>query len=576
MIWNGFSALATVYDSDGSSTNVQFIHDTLAQDGDTISLPAGTFTWASKVIITKGVKIEGVGIGATLITSNIATETVLEFQTATKMASVSGIMWTGYSGSSGGTSGIIVVGGASNWRVHDCKFNIYHRGVSTYSGEGGVVDHCEFQKISGSPQGVSVFGNRDASWNIPLSLGTINAVYIEDCTFTWPNPADSCLDMYNGARAVFRHNTVTNASVGCHGLDSGGYRSALSWEFYGNQINVSSGVSLARAFHLRGGTGVVFDNQITVTGSLSSNAIDLACYRATGTCIVPGYAPWGFITGSNPYDGDIDNGWPALDQVGASPPTDPPNISASPPPVHSVQGHQAAYAWGNTKNGLRYPFGVDSCSGTCCPDGSPGHPNPASIIQEDRDFVNDTPMPGYTPYIYPHPLVTGGNPTPTPSPTPTPTPSATATSTPTATATATATATGTATPTATETPTVTPTIPPPPTVTPTATATPTPPNTPTATPVATATPTPTPTPAGITLVAHGYRVQGRHVIDLSWTGATSGNVDIFRNGTLIATVPNTDGAYTDSTGDTGGHASYTYEVCEASSTNCSNEVTITF
>ena len=42
LIWNGLSALATVYDSDGSSTNIQSIHDTLAQNGDTITLPAGT------------------------------------------------------------------------------------------------------------------------------------------------------------------------------------------------------------------------------------------------------------------------------------------------------------------------------------------------------------------------------------------------------------------------------------------------------------------------------------------------------------------------------------------------------
>ena len=25
-------------------------------------------------------------------------------------------------------------------------------------------------------------------------------------------------------------------------------------------------------------------------------------------------------------------------------------------------------------------------------------------IQENRDFYNDTPRPGYTPYVYPHPL----------------------------------------------------------------------------------------------------------------------------------------------------------------------------
>ena len=57
--WNGFSALATVYDSDGSPTNIQYIHDTLAQDGDTITIPAGAFTWSVHVTITKGITIQG-------------------------------------------------------------------------------------------------------------------------------------------------------------------------------------------------------------------------------------------------------------------------------------------------------------------------------------------------------------------------------------------------------------------------------------------------------------------------------------------------------------------------------------
>jgi hypothetical protein len=34
--------------------------------------------------------------------------------------------------------------------------------------------------------------------------------------------------------------------------------------------------------------------------------------------------------------------------------------------------------------------------------------NSAAILQEGRDFYNNTPMPGYTPYTYPHPLVSGG------------------------------------------------------------------------------------------------------------------------------------------------------------------------
>src|SRR5205809_938610 len=115
-----------------------------------------------------------------------------------------------------------------------------------------------------------------------------------------------------------------------------------------------------------------------------------------------------------------------------------------------------------------------------------------------------------------------------------------------------------------------------PTPTPTATATPTPTATatPTATPTATATATPTPTPGQITLTARGYKVHGRQTVDLSWRGATSSSIDVYRNGVLAATVPN-NGLYTDHPNGRG-HATYTYRVCEAGTGNCSNQVTVTF
>jgi hypothetical protein len=34
------------------------------------------------------------------------------------------------------------------------------------------------------------------------------------------------------------------------------------------------------------------------------------------------------------------------------------------------------------------------------------HSKQSSIMREGRDFYNRTPKPGYTPYTYPHPLVT--------------------------------------------------------------------------------------------------------------------------------------------------------------------------
>jgi len=64
-------------------------------------------------------------------------------------------------------------------------------------------------------------------------------------------------------------------------------------------------------------------------------------------------------------------------------------------------------------------------------------------------------------------------------------------------------------------------------------------------------------------------------VDLSWSGATSASVDIYRNGVVIATVPSNPGSYTDSTGQKG-RATFTYQVCEAGTQTCSNQVTVIF
>ncbi|NIQ53628.1 MAG: hypothetical protein GWN71_09465, partial [Gammaproteobacteria bacterium] len=44
-----------------------------------------------------------------------------------------------------------------------------------------------------------------------------------------------------------------------------------------------------------------------------------------------------------------------------------------------------------------------------------------------------------------------------------------------------------------------------------------------------------PPAGGISLTANGYKVRGRHHVDLSWSGATSTDVDVYRDGGLIAT-----------------------------------------
>lgn len=104
-----------------------------------------------------------------------------------------------------------------------------------------------------------------------------------------------------------------------------------------------------------------------------------------------------------------------------------------------------------------------------------------------------------------------------------------------------------------------------PTATPTEEPTPTPTEEPTA--------TPTPTPGGINLSVIGEKVRGTKSADLGWSGANGDNVHIVRDGSVVATTAN-DGTYTDNIGKGGG--SHTYKVCEAGTSTCSNEATVTY
>src|SRR5882724_9481133 len=60
------SFATTVWPSDGTETghnfaggSVQWIHDNQAQNGDTITLPSGTFSYTTPINITKGITLQG-------------------------------------------------------------------------------------------------------------------------------------------------------------------------------------------------------------------------------------------------------------------------------------------------------------------------------------------------------------------------------------------------------------------------------------------------------------------------------------------------------------------------------------
>jgi hypothetical protein len=88
-------------------------------------------------------------------------------------------------------------------------------------------------------------------------------------------------------------------------------------------------------------------------------------------------------------------------------------------------------------------------------------------------------------------------------------------------------------------------------------------------------PAPAPTPtSSFSLSASGSKVKGMQKAYLSWSGATSSTVDIYRNGARISTVNNT-GSMTDAINKKGS-GTYTYSVCNAGTTTCSNTAQVVF
>jgi serine protease len=83
-----------------------------------------------------------------------------------------------------------------------------------------------------------------------------------------------------------------------------------------------------------------------------------------------------------------------------------------------------------------------------------------------------------------------------------------------------------------------------------------------------------PATGGIALTVNAYKVQGLQKADLSWNGASSSTVDVYRNNLKIASPDNT-GAWTDNINVRGG-GSYTYRVCDAGADTCSPDVTASF
>lgn len=429
----------------------------------TINLPAGSATWTTGLTVTMtsswphlsiigaGTIPTGTNKGSaeqTNITGSGLSSAVVFTGSSTKKFRLANIKFLGaYSGS----NGVVYIMGTSKpssgggFRIDHNNFNTTiasggPRVIKVYGYTYGVIDHNNYY----SPQMANTVWEGDAtaankSWNRAISVGTNDAVYVEDniAVNTHTTYVDRMFcDGENGARIVIRYNDTTDYYMGAHDATTSG-RGIVQYEVYNNTVRLTRGSSVNPRFFLRGGTNIVYNNSVLVTGgTMWSGTTPIYLFNERSMSTYNYTIPWGdacdstirkicagtirstqylyYNTGGaqtyctndtecggesgscQDIDGnDIGNGWPCRDQIGVA-------------PDGTISGqltHYPSLFWANTYNGTTTDPVIRNSA------------NVRTHIQNDRDICyHSTTMPAtcgghattYTAYTYPHPLTGGG------------------------------------------------------------------------------------------------------------------------------------------------------------------------
>ena len=391
---DNFGAHASTIVLSGCSQSDVSIAISSAVDGDTIKCPVGSCTWTSAVSINnKNITLQGAGIDQTTISIAVAGGFNVP-ATNTKAFRVTGFTFrsTANFGTDSGWAMFIIRGG-NGWRIDNNKFKIYSdrlsydggNGIYTRNAVGGVIDHNQFVNESTSTNcwhaAVYPEGAASTAWTWPSQIGNATyTVFIEDNTFeeTRQCSAHNPHAVYgqNGGIFVARHNTIINANIDSHGFcATAGTR---EYEISNNKWIVSTGRNLARILYLRGGTGVIYNNSLTLEGTgIVTNGIGLTEYRVNAESQCSGsVSRSGIIASSCCNAGD---GYPCIDQIGRG----------------QDQSTDPLYIWNNTN----FPsIVIQNVSSGCSGDQTSGY------IKLNRDYYMGTAKPGYIGYQYPHPL----------------------------------------------------------------------------------------------------------------------------------------------------------------------------
>lgn len=366
-----------------------------AANGDTVLIPAGHCTWTNNLTIKdKYLTVRGAGIDETVITDGVSKskypnipQVLVWTMPRSGLSRLSGITFKGGGIPDSANKGMVLLSGSSHqFRVDHNKFiPTQTSALMVIGNHWGVVDHNTFDLSANHGYGIYIHreGFGDESWAEGSTLGTEQNVFIEDNLFTQDQSKGYFYpgqDGWSGHRIVVRYNKFHNTKASNHGTEtSGRWRSARQFEYYNNAWTLDMhGHFEPAAISIRGGTGVVFNNTVTVTNGMTNNLVEFKYLRANAS-----YQPWGKCP--NAWDLSADR---CIDQIGVGRGALLSGFSPS-RPEWPEQIDDPAYAWNNRVNGTISP---------------PISPTP-TVVRIGRDVIH-SPKPDYTPYTYPHPLTT--------------------------------------------------------------------------------------------------------------------------------------------------------------------------
>jgi hypothetical protein len=335
LILSGFPAPrcgAAVYHSDGSLANVQALVN-VAHDGDTITLPAGTFSWRARLNITKGITLLGLTTitGAGTSSPTVNDVTIIKDDTlrtgnykgiikvdidSTQSFRMTGITFThGVTTVAPVTNGAIELKGHGatpvyNYRIDHCHFDtIYQIYLFFICGWNfGVADHNVFHQWSGSiafhifhdQYGGATQINGNGSWADYPWFGTDKFFFIEDNSIY--RNGQGATDSLCGGRAVVRHNYFHDAVVTNHGTEGAAPRGGREFEVYDNVFEMTVATI---GGGIRSGTGLWHDNTFIGIEPTNDTVCALANFREGPARPNP---VWGIADGTSVWDANDTEG----------------------------------------------------------------------------------------------------------------------------------------------------------------------------------------------------------------------------------------------------------------------------